>query len=222
MPKGKASSSRRQGARRIQTRDRAATQKALIAAGEKLFAKCGFDGATIDMLTDEAGVNKALVSYYFGSKEGLYDAVIADFAGDIVARVKEGVTSTSDPVRNFRSYILSLAREFAGRRTFLAILMREFISGSVQERAGPFQDLLQFYKMTEDLYKDGFRKNVFRRQDSHMLHISIIGPLVHFVLTARLRERTTGKRMLDLTNPSIEEFAGHLAKLILDGMRRTD
>ena len=52
------------------------TRKALIDAGARLFATRGFHGVSVRELTSEAGVNLATVSYHFGGKAGLYEALI--------------------------------------------------------------------------------------------------------------------------------------------------
>ncbi len=44
-------------------------------AAEKLFAVNGFDGTSVRDIAQEAGVNVAMISYYFGSKEKLMEAV---------------------------------------------------------------------------------------------------------------------------------------------------
>ncbi len=199
-------------------RDRAATQKSLINAGEDLFATYGFSGVTLDMVATASGANKAMVSYYFGSKEGLYDAVIEALVGDVLANIKGALKTSNDPVKNFRHYIAALGSAFVERQSFCAILMREYIEGSMQEREAPFRQVLQFYQMTESLYMAGRNARKFRQFDIHQLHLSIIGPLVHFVLTQRLRERALPKHAHGLSDPSMTVFAKQLARLILDGV----
>jgi AcrR family transcriptional regulator len=58
-------------------RDAAATRQALLDAGAKLFAERGFDRTTVRDIADLAGVNQALLFRYFGSKEALFEEVIA-------------------------------------------------------------------------------------------------------------------------------------------------
>jgi AcrR family transcriptional regulator len=52
------------------------TRLALIHAGLELFGEYGFKGTTTRMLADHAGANIAAIPYYFGSKKGLYFAVM--------------------------------------------------------------------------------------------------------------------------------------------------
>lgn len=49
----------------------------LIQAGLKIFSEVGFQSASTRRLASEAGVNIAAIPYYFGSKEGLYHAVLS-------------------------------------------------------------------------------------------------------------------------------------------------
>src|ERR1700761_3165494 len=48
----------------------------ILAAAEKVFAEHGFEGATMAQLAAAAGLPKANLHYYFGTKEGLYRAVL--------------------------------------------------------------------------------------------------------------------------------------------------
>jgi AcrR family transcriptional regulator len=51
------------------------TREAILDSAEDLFSKHGFYGVTIREVAREAGVDTALVHYYFGAKRGLFDAV---------------------------------------------------------------------------------------------------------------------------------------------------
>jgi AcrR family transcriptional regulator len=47
----------------------------ILDVAERMFSDLGFDGASTRMISGEAGVNMAMLNYYFGSKEGLFLAV---------------------------------------------------------------------------------------------------------------------------------------------------
>ncbi|WP_421730329.1 TetR/AcrR family transcriptional regulator [Brevundimonas sp.] len=51
------------------------TRETILDAAEDLFSKHGFYGVTIREVAREAGVDTALIHYYFGAKRGLFDAV---------------------------------------------------------------------------------------------------------------------------------------------------
>jgi len=47
----------------------------ILDVAERVFSDYGFDGASTRMISGEAGVNMAMLNYYFGSKEGLFLAI---------------------------------------------------------------------------------------------------------------------------------------------------
>lgn len=47
----------------------------ILDVAEKVFSERGFDGASTRIISGEAGVNMAMLNYYFGSKEGLFLAI---------------------------------------------------------------------------------------------------------------------------------------------------
>jgi TetR/AcrR family transcriptional regulator len=57
-------------------RDAAKSRQALLDAAERLFCERGFDRVTVQEIGDAAGLSRGTPSYFFGSKEGLYAAVL--------------------------------------------------------------------------------------------------------------------------------------------------
>jgi len=55
----------------------------IIAAAREEFSRRGFDGARVDQIARKAGVNKQLLFYYFHSKRGLFNAVLARGAAQL-------------------------------------------------------------------------------------------------------------------------------------------
>src|ERR1035438_1270312 len=56
-------------------RDAERSRQALLTAALDEFSRKGFAGARVAEIAERAGVNKQLINYYFGSKEGLYLAL---------------------------------------------------------------------------------------------------------------------------------------------------
>ncbi|MET0494493.1 MAG: TetR family transcriptional regulator [Actinoplanes sp.] len=57
-------------------RDAAATRRLLLDAAQVRFARDGYSATTVRDIADDAGVNVALISRYFSSKEGLFEACL--------------------------------------------------------------------------------------------------------------------------------------------------
>lgn len=57
----------------------------IIRVSERLFSEKGFDATRVDEIAEGAGVNKALIYYYFKSKEDILDYLVKSFFDDIAA-----------------------------------------------------------------------------------------------------------------------------------------
>jgi AcrR family transcriptional regulator len=54
------------------------TEEKIIAAAKRVFIQKGIDGARMQEIADEAGINKSLLHYYFRSKDKLFDRVFSE------------------------------------------------------------------------------------------------------------------------------------------------
>src|SRR5690349_10083805 len=61
------------------------SRSALLAAARAAFSEGGLEGARVDDIARRAQINKQLVYHYFGSKDGLYTAVLEDVYREIRA-----------------------------------------------------------------------------------------------------------------------------------------
>jgi len=67
-------------------KSRAKTREKILKAATKLFARKGFDGARVDEIAKKAGVNKALIYYYFKSKEEILEEIMKVFLEESLRR----------------------------------------------------------------------------------------------------------------------------------------
>lgn len=89
-------------------RDAAATQKSILDAAEREFASFGLAGARTEEIAKETGVTKAMIHHYFGTKEGLYEAVVERIINNMVATIGKLKLETMAPDEAIRALILSL------------------------------------------------------------------------------------------------------------------
>lgn len=87
-------------------RDADRTRQALLDAARHEFADKGFAGARIGEIAERAGVNKQLISYYFGGKQGLYDTLVEQW----LERERE-MTDPDIPLEELVCRYLAVAHE---------------------------------------------------------------------------------------------------------------
>lgn len=110
-------------------RNRKAKEAAILDAAEAVFSRAGLGGATMAGIAAEAGVPKANLHYYFGTKEELYRAVLARIL-DLWLDAHEEIRADRPPAEAIAGFIrrkmaLSLQRPDASR-----VFANEMIHGA--------------------------------------------------------------------------------------------
>jgi TetR/AcrR family transcriptional regulator, regulator of cefoperazone and chloramphenicol sensitivity len=108
------------------------TRERILRAALELFAANGFEGASTRTIAEKAQVNLPAIQYYFGSKEGLYRAVVEQFAEELqaaVTPVAERIQSELANARASRQRLLDLLCDM------LDIVIALILDDSVPDRA---------------------------------------------------------------------------------------
>lgn len=93
---------------RADTPDERETRDRLLAAAHRVFLRKGTAKARTQEIADEAGVNKALLHYYYGTKAALADAVFAHHASRLLPAL---FAILADPERDVPAKIRAVVRE---------------------------------------------------------------------------------------------------------------
>ena len=109
------------------TRDAQDTAARILDAAEEVFADAGLAGARVNAIADAAGVNKAMLYYYFDSKDGLYTAVLERVFGEILA-VAESMLGAVDE-ENVGAFLAGYRAVLRSHPHFVRLLVRELADG---------------------------------------------------------------------------------------------
>ena len=162
------------------------TRAAILAAAGRVFARAGLAGARTDAIAAAAGVNKALLYYYFESKESLYEAVVEDHFCEFNRRAMEVLTAP-EPARAVLLRYVSLHFDFISARHQSAPLFQQLMmtGGTFLER------LIRKYfaprgEALGRLIERGMRSGEFRRADPFHTAFSIVSLIVFYFSAARV------------------------------------
>ena len=94
------------------------TEQRILNAAHRVFLRRGTQGARMQEVADEAGVNKALLHYYFRSKERLAEAVFERAVGDLFPRLM-GLLGSSLPIEAKVEAIVHAETDFLAEHPYL-------------------------------------------------------------------------------------------------------
>lgn len=120
------------GARPVQPRQgqiRQANESAILRAAERVFARAGFEGATMADIAEDAGLPKANLHYYFGNKRELYRAVLDAVLHDWLSPL-DAITPEADPAQALSSYIQLKMALSAERPDASRVFANELLHGA--------------------------------------------------------------------------------------------
>jgi AcrR family transcriptional regulator len=106
---------------------RAEREQQMLEAADRVFARRGYQAASMDEIAAEVGITKPMLYAYFGSKEGLYLASVQR-AGEMLAdRLRE--SAAGGPAARLEAGLRAFFSFVDERRTSWAVLYREASAG---------------------------------------------------------------------------------------------
>jgi TetR/AcrR family transcriptional regulator len=200
-------------------RDRDATREALLRAGTELFALRGFDGVTIDDIATKAGANKALISYYFRGKRGLYRTILQSTLAAGVERQRALAESPRPPAELLREFIANFHHMATVERPFFpALMLREVLESGKTFDDDIVPEVLALFQIVRAIIARGVAEGVFRPVHPFLAHLGIIGSLIFFYATEPPRRRLVAEGRLPVPLPSTDEFLMHIQETVIRGL----
>ncbi|HEX6705542.1 MAG TPA: TetR/AcrR family transcriptional regulator [Albitalea sp.] len=200
----------------LRTRDADRSQQEILRAAMGEFHERGLGGARIDRIAERAGINKRLIYYYFGSKEGLFLSVLEQTYADIRSAEHALHLETANPADAVRRLVAFTWNHYLAHPEFLTLLNSENLhrarhlqhSKRIREMNSPLIQTLG------DVLERGRRDGVFRGGvDAIQLYISIAG-LAYFYLSNNHTLSTIFGR--DLMAPkALSERLSHITEVVM-------
>jgi TetR/AcrR family transcriptional regulator len=123
-----------------------APERILEAARREFVAK-GFAAARMQSIAKDAGVNHALLHYYFGSKEKLYEAALHEILATIWGGMRgelQALPAKCSFEELLRALLKAHARIITGHPNFLPFILREFLNEG-RMPPGPLAEILSSF-----------------------------------------------------------------------------
>ena len=190
-----------------------------MEAAEQLFADRGFAGTSVRDIAEAAGVNLAMISYYFGSKEKLMEAMFQHRGQHLKTQLQNillnsNMTSFQKVEKLIEEYIDRLFQ----KQFFHKVMIREQMANT----AGPIAEQIAQLKLTnQNLFKqiiqEGQKKGEFRKGiDISFLMMTLVGTATQLIITQHYYREANNLQSL-----SGEEFEKLLKKKLSTYLKTT-
>ncbi len=153
----------------------------ILEEAVRLFSRNGYGSTSVREVAEAAGITKPTLYYHFGSKEGLFEALIDHHLTGLEALVGEAVTSAGgvvDRIRTFaKTYLLGAAEEADALRFLLTCSLPD-TRDNANPHCGVFGRVLQIVTPLQDVIRQGVTSGELRRDlDPEVAVFALVGAL---------------------------------------------
>jgi len=181
-------------------RDAAETRAAILEAAMQEFAEEGMAGARMEAIADSAGVNKALLHYYFRDKERLYGAALDHVFANLSQRMSEVLECDLPPQKKIMAYASAHFDFVAASPIYPRLVQREMMRagrhGSPHMRRIAKRYLQPVLAKVVGLLRKGMADGEFRQVDPLHFALSLIAMNVFYFSSAPMIGLITGDNPL--------------------------
>jgi AcrR family transcriptional regulator len=150
----------------------------ILSVAETLFAEHGYEGTSVRTLARKAGINVAMVSYYFGSKEKLFQSLMEYRAGNTYERLRSLNETDSDPVRKIEMLVDVYVERIFEKHRFHKILQREIALRQRSKMHHVMSEILmRNINEIRKIIEEGQRKKIFQKVDVECTIATLIGTI---------------------------------------------
>jgi TetR/AcrR family transcriptional regulator len=103
------------------------SKEKILQAAQKEFAARGFAGARMEAIARSAGINKAMLFYYFSSKEKLYQTILKGVIGEFFTKISGLITNDLTPALFMEKFPELYIQLFANHPDFVRIVTFDLI-----------------------------------------------------------------------------------------------
>src|SRR5262245_43151904 len=195
------------------------TEQKILSAAKKVFMKEGMAGARMQDIADEAGINKAMLHYYFRSKEKLFEKIFTELSQHFFPRVVKIFESNEPLFRKIEQFVAEYIDQM--RQTpYLPI----FVLNEVNRQPETFiKKMMGNHKLPVKKFIDDVRaevaKGIIKPFNPLQLLLNIVSLCVFPFVARPMFQLVTNidKTMFDKI---LEQRKGEVAKFIIDAIKK--
>ena len=154
---------------RRREREKAQRERIILRAAERVFARKGFQGATIQEIAAESELAVGTIYNFFSSKEALYSRIITSRLSEMRQEVLGKTQGISDVRQRLRSMLELQSAFIEKNRDFFIIFLRDHnrYPWSLAKDLGEevFHRYQRYLETLRLLFKEGIQRGIFREHN---------------------------------------------------------
>lgn len=172
------------------------TRAAILHAALEEFSHEGAAGARTDEIARRAGVNKALLYYYFKDKEGLYAAALDEVFGGLSEHIQAALRAAHlAPRERLLGYMQAHFDYIASTPTYPGLVQREFMRSGGRTLSPVASRIIERYgrpilEKLGNLIREGIAAGEFRKVDPEQTVTSLLGIIVYYFISPSAKQLT--------------------------------
>ena len=160
----------------------------ILDVAMQLFAEKGFEGSSIRDLAARAGVNVAMVNYYFGSKEKLFESMVAQKASYTRGVLDEIVKNTTlSDIEKIDAVIDTYVDRLFTNRVFHRVIHQELMLSQRESLQQSIADIIfPNSLLIKEILEEGTRKGNFKKVDPPLVIATLVGTINQVLLSRKM------------------------------------
>lgn len=185
----------------------------LLTIATRLFAEKGYYGVSIRELASAAGVNSSLISYHFGGKESLYNAVLAkQFA--VLSKVDGLCHAEADTLKKFEQYVRAILARYRENPYLLRFYTSELTNPTACFEIIVKPAIKDVIQNLLDTFSDGLSHQQFRQGLDPIDTVVAFAGMINFYV---LLEPVTGEK-IPRSPERDEKLIQHIMNIFTNGV----
>lgn len=175
------------------------SREKILNAARAVFIDRGKDGARVDNIAHLAGVNKAMIYYYFSSKDHLYYQVLKSTFMQIMTQIWGALELEGPPTERLTEMVKAYHEFLQANKELPKMILREIADGApilkqviAEVIKSDHKSIHYRFKKTMD---QGQRENSFRDVQSWHTLLNLLGMIIFPFIAAPLLETLLGSEM---------------------------
>lgn len=188
------------------------TEHTILMIARKHFVKKGYSGARMQEIADEAGINKAMLHYYFRSKEKLYKEIISQTLNMFVPKIAKALGQGGSVMERLEQVVETYIAVLTVQPDIPFFIMselsqkREVFVEELKSRASHFEGVPVFFQQAQKEMEEG----KIRKMPPHHLLLNVISLCVFPFLV-----RSVFDTVLELPDAMFDQIMNERKEIVM-------